>query len=78
MKVVIRNEEGSYLSLVRGQAAFVERKQRAIVYDLAADAVEEQLVIVKQTFGVDWTWEELEDVRAVDGLPKNNLKGGQA
>lgn len=75
IKVVIKNEEGQYLSMVQGQISFVDRKQRAFVYNLEEDRVEEQLVIVAQQFGGKWSWEELGDVQAVDGLPKNKWDG---
>ena len=75
MKVVIKNADGRYLSMIRGEIAFVDRKERAFVYGLEEDRVEEQLAIVEKKFGGKWSWEELGDVQAVDGLPKNKWDG---
>ena len=71
MKVVITDGNRKYLSMVRGEIAFVERKERALVYDLEADSVQEQLAVVQTMFGGNWTWEPVGDTQCVDGLPRN-------
>ena len=75
IKVVIKNEDGQYLSMVRGEISFVDRKERAFVYDLEGDRVEKQLFVVEQEFGGKWSWEELGNTQAVDGLPKSKWDG---
>jgi hypothetical protein len=75
MKVVIKDENGRFLSRVRGEIAFVDRKERAFVYDLNGDRVEDQLAIAKEKYDSEWSWEDLGDVQAVDGLPKNKWDG---
>jgi len=65
MKVVIKNEEGKYLSSSQGKIIFVERITRAFVYDYEEDKVEEQLKIAKLQFGYAWNWENVGDA---DGL----------
>jgi len=75
MQVVIKNEEGQFLSRTLGEISFVERKERAFVYDLEEDRVEEQIQIVARKFGKIWSWEKLGDTKAVDALPKNKWDG---
>ena len=60
MKVVIRNQEGLYLSRLRGQIAFVERREQAFVYDAEQDHVDDQLATVKAQYGWTWTAEPLD------------------
>ena len=60
MKVLIRNEQGQYLSRHRGQIAFVERREQAYVYDTEEDHVDDQLAIVKERYGWTWTAEPLD------------------
>ena len=78
MQVIIKDEHGKYLSMTQGHVTFVDRKERAFVYDLDEDRVEEQIAIVKRTYGAEWHWEELGDVQAVDGLPRNKWDGRAA
>ncbi len=61
MKVVIKNSEGQFLSRVRGEIAFVDRKSRGFVYDYDKDKVEEQIKVVNNRFDCNWTWEEVTD-----------------
>ncbi len=70
MKVVIKNENGEYLSGIQGEITFVDRKERAYVYDYEEDKVEEQLAVAKGRFGYTWSWEELGDCKGLTGLPK--------
>jgi hypothetical protein len=70
MNVVIKNEEGKYLSRVRGEIAFVDRRSRAFVYDYEQDKVEEQIRIVSERHGYHWTWEDVGDAEGMLRLPK--------
>jgi len=65
MNVVIKNSEGQFLSRVRGEIAFVDRIQRAFVYDYEEDKIEEQIRTVNMQHHCKWTWE---DVGGADGM----------
>ena len=75
MKVVIRNESGQYLAGGRGRVFFVDRKERAYVYDYEKDMVEEQLSVVRERFACEWSWEELGDCAGLTGLPVTPYRG---
>jgi hypothetical protein len=70
MKVVIKNEGGQFLSRERGKIAFVDEIMRAFVYDYEEDKVEEQIRIVNDQHGCNWTWEDVGDADGMLRLPK--------
>ena len=53
--VVIRNEEGEYLTMVDGQIVFSRSPRGAFVYEMVRDRVVEQIAAVKVLLGCAWT-----------------------
>jgi hypothetical protein len=70
MKVVIKNDGGQFLSRERGEIAFVDDIMRAFVYDYEEDKIEEQIRIVNDRHGCEWTWEDVGDADGMLCLPK--------
>jgi hypothetical protein len=70
MKVVIKNESGQYLSGTRDEILFVDRIERAFVYDFDEDRIAEQIRIVNARHGCIWSWQDVGDADGLLCLPK--------
>ena len=55
IKVLIINEHGQYLTGTGTHWEFTDERQRAKVFDYAADHVEDQLRIVRRAHGLVWS-----------------------
>ena len=70
MNVVIKNDAGQFLSGFQGSPRFVDRLERAFVYDYEADKVEEQVRIVNERHGCNWSWQDVGNGDGLLCLPK--------